>query len=152
MAACVAALFLAGGCSGEDSSRSADPRASERTRSFSVDEAHLSFDLPSGWEEFDRDKMQEALSDSTVMDDLTDRMGLSSEQFQQMMASNIVLYVTAPHAVAGFLGNVNVLLADGKLPSQGAIELQYRALGATDVGSHEASTHVGDGFSTTYTL
>jgi hypothetical protein len=77
--------------SGDDSSRSAGSPASEETRSFSVDEAHLSFDLPSDWEEFDRDTMQEALSDSTVMDDLTDRMGMSSEQFQQMMASNIDL-------------------------------------------------------------
>ncbi|KAA1429021.1 hypothetical protein [Nocardioides antri] len=106
--------------------RSAGGSASEDTRSFSVDEAEVSFDLPSDWEEFDRDKMQEALSDSSTMDDLTDRMGMSREQFEQMMASNIVLWVTAPHAEDGFLGNVNVLFADGKLPTMGAVELQSR--------------------------
>jgi predicted nucleic acid-binding Zn ribbon protein len=129
-----------------------DSPASDQTRSFSVDEAHLSFDLPSDWEEFDRDKMQEAFSDSAEMDELTDRMGVSNEQFRQMMASNIVLFVTAPHAEAGFLSNVNVIVSDGKLPTVGTVELQYRALGAIDIDSEEWRTDMGDGHSTTYTL
>jgi len=150
--ACLVSVLLAGACAGEDPTRPADSSASGATRSFSVDEAHLSFDLPSDWEEFDRDRMQEALSDSTTMDDLTDRMGMSDEQFQQMLASNVVLFVTAPHAVAGFLDNVNVVVADGRLPRLGSFELQFRHLGATDIRSAEVSTDVGDGYSTTYTL
>lgn len=126
--------------------------ASDEMRSFTVDEADLSFDLPEDWEEFELDKMQDALTDLDEMDELTDRMGVSSEQFYQMMASNIVLYVTAPHAVDGFLSNVNVIVADVSLPSLGTLELQYRALGATDIETDEVSTRVGDGYATTYTL
>ena len=152
LGACLAILSLAAACSSADSSRSVGSTSSEETRSFSVDEADVSFELPSDWEEFDRDKMRDALSDSSAMDDLFDRMGVSIEQFQQMMASNVVLFVTAPYAEGGFLDNVNVVVADGRLPSMGAFELQYRGLGATDVHSVKAITDVGDGYATTYTL
>ncbi|MEZ5191231.1 MAG: hypothetical protein R2734_00855 [Nocardioides sp.] len=40
----------------------------------------------------------------------------------------------------------------GALPEPAALELQYRGLGATDIGSKAVSTAVGDGYVTTYTL
>ena len=151
-----AAALLLGGCSIDFDalSDSDEPTSSSggRSRSFEVDEAGVTFDLPAKWEEFDRERMNEALSNSSTMDDLTDRMGLTSDQFRQLMASNIVLYVTAPHASGGFLDNVNVLVFDGALPSKRALELQYRALGATHVRSEDVETDAGDGYGTTYDL
>ena len=112
----------------------------------------MSFDLPSDWKEFDRDKMQDAMKDSSVMKDMEDRMGVTSEQFQQMMASNIVLYVTAPEAEDGFVSNVNALVIDQEMPSADEFQQQFESLGATDVQTEEASTDAGDGYTTTYTL
>lgn len=161
------AVSLAGACASNDQAGSGSQAsgasdspvaagkstpAADATRSFTVDEARLAFDLPADWKKFDQGKMREALSNSSVMDDLNSRVGVSREQFQQLLSSNIVVFLTAPQAVDGFLDNVNVGVFDQPLPGAGVFELQYRALGATHVRSKHVSTKVGDGFSTAYIL
>lgn len=149
-AACLAAVTLTGACSsGDDSSKASDAPS---TSSFTIEEAGVSFDLPSDWDDLDQEKLQEALTDNEVMDEMTDRMGMTAEQLQQMMSSNLVLYAAAPHAVDGFLDNLNVMVFDEALPNAGTFELQYRSLGATDITSEDVTTDAGDGSRTTYLL
>ena len=115
-AACLAAMTLTGACSSDSSSKASDEPS---TSSYTVEEAGISFDLPADWDNLDQDTLKEAMSDNEVMDEMTDRMGMTSEQLQQMMSSNLVLYATAPHATDGFLDNANVMVFDEALPNAG---------------------------------
>ena len=148
-AACLAAMTLTGACASDSSSKASDEPS---TSSYTVEEAGISFDLPADWDNLDQDTLQEAMSDNEVMDEMTDRMGMTSEQLQQMMSSNLVLYAAAPHAADGFLDNANVMVFDEALPNAGTFELQYRSLGASEITSEDATTEVGDGYRTTYVL
>lgn len=149
-AACLAVVSLTGACSGDGGS--SDSAKGPTSHSFTVAEGKVSFDLPSDWDDLDQDKLQEAMSDNKVMDEMTDRMGMTSDQLKQMMSTSLVLYAAAPHAVDGFLDNLNVMVFDEALPKAGTFELQYRGLGASDISSEDVTTDVGDGYRTTYLL
>lgn len=152
VAAGVAVLLVAGSCAQQDVG-GPSAGASDAPETFVVDEAAVSFELPAGWDEFDSKTMQDALEDSAALDEVSDRSGMSSDQMQQLLASNVSLYVVAPRGEDGVLGNVNVMVFDHeKLPTAGALKLQYRTLGAADIESDDVSTEVGDGFATTYQL
>ena len=154
----LAALLLAGlGACADDSGSPASgghvsADATTKKNTASVPEAGVAFEVPKGWTEFDRDKMQKMLDDNAALDELNDRAGVGKDQFQQMLASNIMLFVTAPQAKNGFLSNINVGLFDTKLPKLGDIEQQYRSIGATDISTDPVTTPVGKGYDTTYSL
>ena len=148
--ACLAAMALMGTCSSGGSSSKASDAPS--TSTHTVEEIDVSFELPSDWDDLDQDMLIDASANGPLMDELTDRMGLTTEQLQQMASSNLVLFAAAPHAEDGLLSNLNVMVFDEALPKAGALELQYRGIGATDMTSEDVSTDAGDGSRLTYTL
>lgn len=140
---------------------SPDPTADDQTAApapaegdvttYEVPRAGLSFALPADWTGLDAAALQEQLDQAGVSDDVAGRLGATPEQLQQLVASNVVFYATAP-ADGGFRGNLNVLLVEDQPLDLRAIEGQYEAIGATDIDSRDVSTAAGDGFATTYTL
>ncbi len=149
-AACLVGLALTGACSSDDGS-SAQPATSSQG-SHTVDEAGISFDLPSDWEDFDRDRVVEVLSDSAAMDEMTDRMGVTSEQLRMMLGSDMVLYAGVPNAGAGFRDNLNVTVTATGMPDSASFEQEARQAGATGLSTDNVTTEVGDGYLTTYQL
>ena len=143
-------MALVGTCSSDGSSSKASDAPS--TSTHTVKEIDVSFELPSDWDDLDQDMLIDASANGPLMDELTDRMGLTIEQLQQMASSNLVLFAAAPHAEDGLLSNLNVMVFDEALPKAGALELQYRGIGATDMTSEDVSTDAGDGSRLTYTL
>ncbi len=145
-------VLLAGSCAQQDVGGPSGG-ASDAPETFVVDEAAVSFELPAGWDEFDAETMQDALADNDAMAEFSDRAGMTGDQLQQLIASNISLFIVAPQGDDGLLGNVNVLVfEDEALPTSGALQLQYRTVGAAEIESDDVSTAVGDGYATTYRL
>jgi hypothetical protein len=142
--ALVAALVcLSSGCSFDDGSAGGDGSSGEADTKR-VSAAGISFEVPEGWEELDAAEVAEGAGENSTIGELADSMGVTPDQFEQMMASIDLFLFSDEGAQQGFLDNVNVLKTPGRMPNDEQLKLQFLQFGADvrDV-SHE-ETDAGD--------
>jgi hypothetical protein len=111
----------------------------------------LAFQLPSGWATMKSAAAADAASSNEDFADMADTMGMTADQLERQVAA-LDVFLTAPRARDGFLDNVNALHTPGPLPTAGALELQYRAMGASAIEVADHSTELGTAHVTTYDL
>lgn len=114
----------------------------------------LSFAVPEDWDAISTDTVGDALSEGKpgeIVTELASRLGMTAAQFDEQL-ENFDVFLAAPHAEDGFLGNINALHVAGEMPSDGSLRLQHRALGAKDITVDSVDTAVGEASVVTYTL
>jgi hypothetical protein len=122
------------------------------TQTIEIPGQGVSFELPDDWEALTSEKVSQAGEDTGAFDELAGRMGIEPAQMTEMLKS-IDIFVGAPEAENGVMSNVNALhFAVADLPAKELFETQYKSLGATEIGSTDVSTAVGDGYRVSYTL
>jgi hypothetical protein len=143
-AALVAALvcLTVAGCS-EDGSAGGD-RTSGESDTRRVSAVGISFEVPEGWEELDAAEVAEGAGESSTAREIADSLGVTPDQFEQIMADIDLFLFSDEGAQQGFLDNVNVLEVPGRMPNDEQLKLQLLQFGADvrDV-SHE-ETDLGD--------
>lgn len=143
LAAAVLGLFSLTGCSSsDDSSEAGGSSGGSDTKRLSA--VGVSFEVPAGWQELEAKEVAEGAGENSKIAELADQMGLTAEQFEQTMASVDLMVVSDEGPQAGFLDNITVLQAEGHVPNDEQLELQFLQIGADvrDI-SHER-TELGD--------
>jgi hypothetical protein len=131
------------GCSSDDGSTAGGGNTEQAdTRRMSA--AGISFEVPEGWEELDAAEVAEGAGENSTVGEIAESMGVTPDQFEQMMASIDLFLFSDEGAQHGFLDNVNVLQMPGRMPNDEQLKLQFLQFGADvrDV-SHE-ETDLGD--------
>jgi hypothetical protein len=138
-AASLICLPLAGCSSGDGDRTSSDGADTKR-----VSAAGISFEVPGGWEELDAAEVAEGAGENATVGEIADSMGVTPDQFEQIMANVDLFLFSDEGAQHGFLDNINVLETPGRMPNDEQVKLQFMSLGADvhDV-SHE-QTELGD--------
>lgn len=160
-AAAVTSALLAlvlGACSSADDATTAPTAKGSPSEAASIERVELptglSFDAPEGWDAISTDTVGDALSEGKpgeIITELASRLGMTEAQFSKQLESFDV-FLAAPHAEDGFLGNINALHVAGKMPNDGSLQLQHRAIGAKDIAVDSVDTAVGTASVVTYTL
>jgi hypothetical protein len=152
------ACLLLAGCSSDDepdasstSSADASSDASD-TDGKSVTVDGLTFEAPEGYREVDPDDVAGGQDDNDVLSDLADNMGVSTDQFLQLMRSVDLYLFDEDGAKNGFVDNINVLTQPGAVATDDQIQASFDQLGAhVEEITHE-TTDAGDVAQVDYTL
>lgn len=125
----------------------------EQVREFrEVSVSGVTFEVPRGWKDLDAEEVAEGSGKTDVARDLSDRMGMTPEQFQQMLGSIDLFLFSDEGAHQGFVDNINVLSVPGKMPNDSQLKLQLLAMGAEVHDFSHQQTGLGDAVTVSYTL
>jgi hypothetical protein len=105
----------------------------------------VTFHAPKGWSAISRKTVAGAADDIAKVNgipEMANRMGMTTEQLMDQI-KKLDVFVAAPAATDGFLGNLNAIHVAGNLPSDGTLELQYRGLGAKEITVEVERTDFG---------
>ena len=148
--ALVAALICltSAGCSADDGSSRGGTSSGGGTSSEAdtrrVSAAGISFEAPEGWEELDAAEVAEGAGENSTVGEIADSMGVTPDQFEQMMASIDLFLFSDEGAQHGFLDNVNVLQIPGRMPNDEQLKLQFLQFGADVRDVSHQETELGD--------
>lgn len=149
----VLSLAGCGGFDGTSKAAAPQPRESQAAEVIELPSG-ISFTAPDGWDELSDDVAEDAMgevSEAGALDDLAQNVGISPAELADQVKA-VDVFVAAPDGDDGFLSNINATRVPADLPRAGAIELEYRILGAKDITVEEAETAVGDGLIATFLL
>ncbi len=88
----------------------------------------VGFELPEDWTTLDAQEMADEVGETDEMKEVQGALGLSDEQFDQMMASVDLYAVTGEGAKNGFLDNVVAVVVPGSMPSDTQLESEVLTL------------------------
>jgi len=110
----------------------------------------ISFEVPASYLAADAEEVLSG-TDTSVTDDLAERLGVTPEQLRQQFA-NIALFAIDQDVEQGaFADNVNLISTEGaSLPTEDEARQQIEQLGFSVEGVEPASTSAGDGFVVSY--
>lgn len=145
--------LLTASCGGSDdaapttaaSSDSSAPAADTQT----VSSSGFSFAVPSDFSEV---AASDVNGDDSTYADLADRLGVTTEQFDQAIKSVDLFLFSDDGPTDGFLDNINVIEQQGELPGDDELEAQFGQLGATGIEIEHTDTDAGEVADITYDL
>lgn len=118
-----------------------------------VSAAGVTFVVPRGWQTVDASDVAEESGGSEASADMAERLGMTPEQFAQVMA-NVDLYaVSGDGPVDGFMDNINVISEEGvQVGDPELVEQQLQAIDADVESVETVETSVGEGVLAIYQL
>jgi hypothetical protein len=117
-----------------------------------VEDLGVQFEAPAGWTAVDPQTVGD-LTDESVMSDLSERTGVSTEALQNLMNEQIELFLFSGEAQGNIASNVNAIaipIAD--MPTAEQITSDFERLGATDVAVEPVEAAGGDALVVRYRL
>jgi hypothetical protein len=143
-AAAMACLPLAGCSSGGADGSGQGEGSSGEVDTRRVSAVGISFEVPDGWEELDAAEVAEGAGENETIGDIADSLGVTPDQFEQMMASIDLFLFSDEGAKQGVLDNVNVLQIPGRMPNDEQLKLQFLQFGADVLDVSHEETDLGD--------